>query len=151
MKVYILIDHSRQIAEWVADKFGPITKAHEKELEGRKRKHEPTHQLELETQGHTIRVLINGSDVTYVGVRKKTEVGSGNLQDLLRLIMPRSLKEGVVEGYRIGDECLIGYIVGVCWFVKGTNGMPSASVQTPLPLSLGYCDGWSLFDHFWVI
>eukprot|EP01047_Picozoa_sp_COSAG01_P084940 COSAG01_NODE_18449_length_1075_cov_1.084016_1_plen_159_part_00 len=38
-----------QIAEWITDKFGPIAKAHEKELGGRKRKHEPTHQLELET------------------------------------------------------------------------------------------------------
>eukprot|EP01047_Picozoa_sp_COSAG01_P067099 COSAG01_NODE_9400_length_2455_cov_8.225382_2_plen_65_part_00 len=52
-----------QIAEWITDKFGPIAKAHEKELDGRKRKHEPTHQLELETQGHTIRVLTDGSDV----------------------------------------------------------------------------------------
>ena len=95
-----------QIAEWVADKFGPITKAHEKELEGRKRKHEPTHQLELETQGHTIRVLINGSDVTYVGVRKKTEVGSDKLQDLLRLISPDVSRD---DWLRVGN-CRRTYI-----------------------------------------
>jgi hypothetical protein len=76
-----------QITEWVADKFGAITKAHEKELEGRKRKHEPTHQLELETHDHHLRVLTS-PEVTYVGVRKKTEVGFCNLRDLLLLINP---------------------------------------------------------------
>eukprot|EP01043_Picozoa_sp_COSAG02_P093791 COSAG02_NODE_30287_length_554_cov_0.731868_1_plen_149_part_01 len=55
-----------QITEWIADKFGAITKAHEKELEGRKRKHDLDHQLELETQNHHIRVLTN-PEVTYVG------------------------------------------------------------------------------------
>jgi hypothetical protein len=70
-----------QITEWVADKFGAITKAHEKELEGRKRKHDPTHQGVLSAEPRRVSSRVAAGPDGSKGFKvQRTMVDAGTLQ-----------------------------------------------------------------------